>query len=102
MHYDLGTAVGGFKKESGANFLVLRNNAMTSFASVIDACKKTQRSILKSSRIVPSLTNQEFLSFFHPPFTIRVVCSNRTEQNRDLTIIFHSDGLPKLNLKREK
>ena len=56
-----------------ANFLVLRNNAMTSFAGVTDACKKNQRSILKSSRIVPSLTNLGFLLFFHPPFTIRVV-----------------------------
>ena len=46
---------------------------MTSFAGVIDACKKNQRSILKSSRIVPSLTNLGFLLFFHPPFTIRVV-----------------------------
>ena len=42
MHYDLGTPVGGFKRESGAGFLVLRNNAMTSFHSVIDACKKNR------------------------------------------------------------
>lgn len=49
MDYVLGTPVGGFKREGGANFLVLHDKAMLSFASVIDAYKKNQRSILNSS-----------------------------------------------------